>query len=79
MSPMGQRFLYDKHGVYNDRFVATKHRTEDDRHIAYMNMKELKSYPTHDFQTLTESGAFVFDSKNVYSPVITVLVDISTF
>ena len=79
VSPMGQRFLYDKHGVYNDRFVATKHRTEDDRHIAYMNMKELKSYPTHDFQTLTESGAFVFDSKNVYSPVITVLVDMSTF
>ena len=79
VSPMWLRFLYDKNGVYIDSFIPAKQRTEDDRHISYMNMKEIKSYPTHDFQTLTESGIFVFDSKNVYSPDISVPVDMPTF
>ena len=79
VSPMWLRFLYDKHGVYDDRFVAAKKRNEDDRHIDYINVKELRSYPTHDFHTLTESGVFIFDSKNVYSPEITVPVDMPTF
>jgi hypothetical protein len=79
VSPMWQRFLYDKNGAYNDAFVPSKQRTEDDPHIAYINIKEMKSYPSYDFKMLTESWVFVFDSKNVYSPIISVPVDMKTF
>ncbi|GAB0174809.1 MAG: hypothetical protein HHAS10_06880 [Candidatus Altimarinota bacterium] len=79
MSPMGSRFLYDKNGAYNDAFFPSKQRIQDEPHIAYIDIKEMKSYPSYDFSTLTESGIFVFDSKNIYSPDISVGVDMKTF
>ncbi len=79
MSPMWQRFLYDKNGTYNDNLFPSRQRIEDDPHIAYYNIKEMKLHPLYDFKTLTESWVFVFDSKNVYSPNMTVPVDIATF
>ncbi len=79
MSPMGQRFLYDKYGAYNDTFFPSKQRIQDEPHIAYINVKEMKSYENYDFKSLTESWVFVFDTKNVYSPEISVPVDMSTF
>lgn len=79
MSPMWQRFLYDKYGTYNDAFFPSKQRTEDESHIAYINIKEMKSYSSYDFKSLTESWVFVFDSKNIYSPNISVSVDMQTF
>ncbi len=78
-SPMGMRFMYDKYGAYNDSFVATKQKPEDEIHIAYIDIKKLKSYSKYDFKTLVESGSFAFDSKNVYSPDISASVDMSSF
>lgn len=79
MSPMWQRFLYDKYGAYNDSFIPSKQRVGDEEHIAYINVKEMESYENYDFRSLTESWVFVFDSKNIYSPEISVPVDMSTF
>lgn len=79
VSSMWQRFLYDKSGAYNDAFIPSKQRIEDDPHIAYININEMKSYPSYDFKMLTESWVFVFDSKNIYSPNISVPVDMLTF
>jgi hypothetical protein len=79
MSSMWQRFLYDKNGAYNDTFFPSKQRIQDELHIAYIDVKEMKTYPSYDFSTLTESWIFVYDSKNIYSPDISVPVDMSTF
>lgn len=79
MSPMWQRFLYDKYGAYNDSFIPSKQRADDEDHIVYINAKEMKSYSSYDFSTLTESWTFIFDSKNIYSPDISVGVDMKTF
>lgn len=79
VSPNWYRFLYDRSGAYNDAFIPSKQRIEDDPHIAYININEMKSYPSYDFKTLTESWVFVFDSKNVYSPDISVPIDMMTF
>ncbi len=79
MSPMWKSFLYDKKGVYNDTFVPSKQRKDDAPHIGYIDVKEIKLYPSYDFNALTESWTFVFDSRNIYSPEISVSVDMSSF
>lgn len=79
MSPMWKSFLYDKYGAYNDSFIPSKQRIGDEGHISYVNVKEMKSYENYDFKSLTESWVFVFDTKNVYAPEISVPVDISSF
>jgi DKNYY family len=78
-SSMWKRFLYDKNGAYNDAFVPSKQRAQDESHIWYVSSKWMKQYSSYDFQTLTESWIFIFDSKNIYSPDISVGVDMKTF
>jgi hypothetical protein len=63
------KFLYDKNYFYHEEII---------QEWSQISKRELKRYKNYDLATLTQTGVFLYDKNNLYSPNIP-WVDIGTF